>query len=89
MITGNVLIGAVKRKSSKVGATSRYAGRPSIDYKVIWTDKKDKKFTGTEYHKSLESAEQDKAEWIDLGYNAKIVKGDFTNTYYGNVRNQI
>ena len=83
------MIGAVKRKSSKVGATNRYVGLPPINYKVIWTEKKDKKYGGTEYHKSLESAEQDKAEWIDLGYDAKLVKGDFTNTYYGDRRNQI
>lgn len=77
------------KRSTKIGATNRFAGRPEIKYRVVWTDKKDKKFSGAEYHKTLESAKKDKAEWIELGYDAKIVKGEFTNTYYGNVRNQI
>ena len=79
MKTGNIMI----------GATNRFPGRPEIKYKVIWHDKKDKSFTGTEYHKSLESAEQDKADWIDLGYSAKIVKGDFTNLYWSNAKYKI
>jgi hypothetical protein len=82
-------IGASKRKYNKVGAANRFPGLPEINYKVVWSDPNDKTFKGDEYHKSLEEAQLDKENWIDLGFNAKIVKGDYTNKYWGDRRYQI
>jgi hypothetical protein len=88
-----VMIGGIgaarKRRSYKMGAANRFPGRPEINYKVVWQDPNDKDFKGTEYHKSLEEAKLDLENWIDLGYKAKIVKGDYTNKYWGDRRYQI
>lgn len=99
------MIGAIKakRKYTKVGATKkgislysesdiattgRFAGRPTYKFRVIWTDRFDKS-KNNEYHRTLESAKESVADWIELGYPAKYNKGDYTATYWGDLRNQI
>lgn len=78
-----------KKTTAKVATSGRFAGRPSINYRVVWNDKKDKNFKGVEYHKTLEEAKKDVREWKELGYDSKIEKGNFTNIYWGNPKYQI
>ena len=93
MKTGNVLIGAVKKTvkpygKAKIATSGRFAGRPTYNFRVVWVDPyyKSKNY---EYHRTLESAKLSVADWEDLGYTAKYDKGDYTATYWGDIRNQI
>ena len=82
-------IGAVKPYgTAELAKTGRFAGRPTYNFRVIWTDPYDKS-KNKEYHRTLESAKESVADWIELGYPAKYDKGDYTATYWGDVRNQI
>jgi hypothetical protein len=77
------------KATPEVATSGRFAGRPAINYKVTWSDKKDPKFKGIEFHKTLEQAKEDAKGWKELGYNAKIEKGNYTNIYWGNPKYQI
>jgi len=77
------------KATPEVATSGRFAGRPAINYKDTWSDKKDPKFKGIEFHKTLEQAKEDAKGWKELGYNAKIEKGNYTNIYWGNPKYQI
>ena len=77
------------KATPEVATSGRFAGRPAINYRVVWNDKKDKKFKGVEYHKTLEEAKEDAKGWKELGYDSKIEKGNYTSIYWGNPRYQI
>ena len=80
---------AKPKATPEIATSGRFAGRPSINYRVVWNDKKDKKFKGVEYQKTLEEAKEDAKGWKELGYDSKIEKGNFTNIYWGNPKYQI
>ena len=85
-MNNKVMIGGIGAARAK---SNRYEGFPPVNYKVVWYDPKDKEFGGTAYHKSLEDAKEDVENMIELGYKAKLVKGDFTRIYYSDRRHQI
>ena len=68
-----VMIGGIGAASKK---SNRYEGFPPVNYKVVWYDPKDKDFKGTDYHKTLEDAKENLKDTLELGYKAKLVKGD-------------
>lgn len=72
----------------KLATTGRFAGRPVYEYRVTWIDPMFKS-KNKEYHRTLADAKESAKDWKDLGYPATIDKGDYTATYWGDLRNQI
>ena len=72
----------------KLATSGRFVGRPVYEYRVTWIDPVFKS-KHKEYHRTLADAKESVKDWKDLNITATIDKGDYTATYWGDLRNQI
>ena len=72
----------------KLATSGRFVGRPVYEYRVTWIDPVFKS-KHKEYFRTLADAKESVKDWKDLNITATIDKGDYTSTYWGDLRNQI